>query len=35
MFRSGRGGSHFLSRGCFILVISVYSRFAIRGREYK
>ena len=35
LFRGGRIGPHFLSRGCFILMVSVYSRFAFRGGEYK
>ena len=35
LFRGGRSGPHFLSRGCFIFVVSVYSRFATRGGEYK
>ena len=35
LFRDGRSGPHFLSRGCFIFVVSVYIRFAIRGGEYK
>ena len=35
LFRDGRSGPHFLSCGCFIFVVGVNSRFAIRGGEYK
>ena len=35
LFRGGRSGPHFLSRGCFVFVIGVYCRFAIRGSDYK
>ena len=35
LFRDGRSGPHFLSRGCFIFVVGVNSRSAIWGGEYK
>ena len=35
LFRGGKCGPHFLSRGCFVFVVSVYCRFAIRGGEYE
>ena len=35
LFWNGWGGPHFLSRGCFVFVVGVYSLFAIGGGEYK
>ena len=35
LFRGGRSGPCFLSCGCFIFVVSVYSHFAIGGGEYR
>ena len=34
LFRGVRSGPYFLSCGCFIVVVSVYNRFAIGGDEY-
>ena len=34
LFRGGRGGPYFLSCGCFVVVVGIYSLFAIGGGEY-
>ena len=35
LFRGRRSGPYFLSCGCFVVVVGVYSRFAIGGGEYR